>query len=77
MATANDVFSCSLCDIFLLPTEHRKVFSSSSESVLPLLKQVVVNAFGKVDKLQDVFLLGSTLCCPCHRWIKADSHCNY
>ena len=55
MASANNVFSCSLCDVFLRPSERRKVFSSSSEFVLPLLRQVVANVFGKADKLPDVF----------------------
>ena len=62
-----NVFNCSLCDVFLLPTERRKVFSSSSELVFPLLKQVVVDVFGKADKLRDVFILGLTLCHPYHR----------
>ena len=47
MATANNVLSCSLCNIIILLTEHRKVFSSSSEFVLLLLKQVVVDVFRK------------------------------
>ena len=34
-----------------------KSISSSSECVLPLSKQVVVDVFGKADKLRDVFLL--------------------
>ena len=71
MATANNAFGCSICDVILLPTERRKVFSSSSEFVLPLLKQVVVDVFGNADKLRDVFLLGSTLCRPCHRRLEA------
>ena len=52
---------------FLPPSERRKVFSSSSEFVLPLLKQLVADVFSKVDKLLDVFLLGLKLCGPCHR----------
>ena len=47
------------------------VFSSFSEFVLPLMKQVVVDVFGKADMLRDVFLLGSTLCRPCHRRLEA------
>ena len=60
------IYSFSLCDVYLRPSERRKVlnFSSSSEFILPLLKQVVVNVFGKADKLPDVFLLGSKLCDP-------------
>ena len=71
MATANNAFCCSLCGVFLLPKERRKVFSSSSEFVLPLLKQVVVDVFSKVGKLLNVFLLGSTLCRLCHRQLVA------
>ena len=41
-----------------------EVFSSSSEFVLPLFKQVVADVFAKADKLPDVFLLGSKLCGP-------------
>ena len=67
MATVNNVFSCSLCDVFLQPAEHRKVFSSSSDFVLALLKQVVANVFGKADKLRDVCLLGLKLCHSCWR----------
>ena len=55
MASANNVFNCSLCDVLLRPSECRKVFSSSSEFVLPLLKQVVADVFGKVDKLPMCF----------------------
>ena len=51
----------SLSDVFFLPSERREVFSSSSEFVLPLLKQSVAYVFGKADKLSDVFLLGSKL----------------
>ena len=57
MASTNNVLSCSLCDVFLLPSKRRKVFSSSSKFVLPLLRHVVADVFGKVDKLPDVFLL--------------------
>ena len=71
MVSANNVFSCLLCDVFLQPSEHRKVFSSSSKFVLPLLKQVVADVFGKVDKLPDVFLLGWKLCGPWHRQLEA------
>ena len=72
MVSANNVFICSLCDVFLRPSECRKVFSSSSEFVLPLLKQVVDDVFfSKVDKLRDVFLLGSKLCGPWHRRLEA------
>ena len=71
MATANNVFSCSLGGVFLLPKERRKVFNSSSEFVLPLLKQVIVDVFSKVGKLRNVFLLGSTLCRLCHRQLVA------
>ena len=71
MASANNVFSCLLCDVFLWPSECRKVFSSSSDFVLPILKQVVADVFGKADKLPDVFLLGSKLCDPWHRWLEA------
>ena len=71
MVSANNVFSCSLCDVFLQPSEHRKVFSSSSKLVLPLLKQVVADVFSKVDKLPDVFLLVSKLCGPWHRQLEA------
>ena len=67
MASANNVFSCSLCDVFLLPSER----SSSSEFVLQLLKQVVAVVFGKADKLPDVFLLGSKLSGPWHRGLEA------
>ena len=56
---------------FLRPSERRKVFSSSSEFVLPLLKQEVADVFGKVDKLPNVFLLGSKLCGPWHRRLEA------
>ena len=71
MASANNVFSCSLCDVFLRPSKCRKVFSSSCEFLLPLLKQVVADVFGKADKLRDVFLLGSKLCGPWHRRLEA------
>ena len=72
MASANNcVLSCSLCDVFLLPSERREVFSYSSEFVLPLLKQVVADVFGKADKLPDVFLLGSKLCGPRYRRLEA------
>ena len=63
------------------------MFSSSSEFVLPLLKQVIADVFGKADKLPDVFLspsidnsnmysiismvLGSKLCGPWHRRLEA------
>ena len=71
MAFANNVFSCSLYGVFLRPSERRKVFSSSSEFVLSLSKQVVADVFGKADKLLDVFLLGSKLCGPWHRRLEA------
>ena len=71
MASANNVFSCSLCNVFLRPSERREVFSSSSKFVLPLLKQVVADVFGKANKLLDVFLLGSKLCGPWHRRLEA------
>ena len=35
--------------------ERRKIFSSSSEFVRPLLKQVVADVFDKADKLRNVF----------------------
>ena len=57
--------------IFLRPSEHRKVFSSSSEFILPLSKRVVADVFGKADKLPDVFLLDSKLCGPWHRRLEA------
>ena len=69
MASANNVFSC--CDIFLRPSEHKNVFSSSGEVVLPPLKQVVADVSGKADKLPNVFLLGSKLCGPWHRRLEA------
>ena len=67
MASVNNVFSCSLCDVFLRPAKRKKVFSSSSNFVLPVLKQVVADVFSKADKLWDVFLLSSKLCRPCYR----------
>ena len=57
MASANNVFSCS----FFRHLNVGKYFISSSEFVLPLLKQVVADVFGKAYKLLDVFLLGSKL----------------
>ena len=62
MVSANNVFSCSLCNVFFRPSERRKVFRSSSD-FLALLKQVHVAAdvFGKADKLPDEFLLRSKL----------------
>ena len=48
-----------------------KYISSSSEFVLPLLKLLVADVFGKVDKMPDVFLLGSKLCGPWHRQLEA------
>ena len=47
------------------------MFSSSSEFVLPLLKQLVADVFSKADKLLGVFLLGSKLCGPWHRQLEA------
>ena len=44
----------SLRRLFSSAAECRKVFSSSSEFVLPLLKQVVADVFGKADKLRNV-----------------------
>ena len=70
MVSANNVFSCSLCNVFFRPSERRKVFRSSSD-YLALLKQVAADVFGKADKLPDVFLLGSKLCGPLHKRLEA------
>ena len=70
-ASANNVFSCSFCNVILRPAKRRKVFSSSSEFVLPLLKQVVANVFGKANKLRDMLFLGSKLCGAWRRRFKA------
>ena len=48
MATA--CINCSLCDVFF----RRQRNSSSSEFVLPLLKQMVADVFDKADKLRNV-----------------------
>ena len=45
----------------IIPTERRKVFSSSSEFGLLLLKQVVVDVFSKADKLRDVYTCFSSV----------------
>ena len=59
--------TCSLCNVSLKSTaERRKVYSSASEPVLPLLRQAVSEMYGR-DALREVFLPDSKLCRPCHR----------
>ena len=70
MVSANNVFSCSLCNVFFRPSERRKVFRFSSD-FFALLKQVAADVFGKGDKLPDEFLLRSKLCGPWHRRLEA------
>ena len=59
--------ACSLCRASLgIAAEHRKVYSPTSEPIIPLLKETVSEVYGR-DALHEVFLPNSKLCCPCHR----------
>ena len=58
---------CSLCNVSLKSAMVcRKVYSSASEPVPPLLRQAVSEMYGR-DALHEVFLPDSNLCRPCHR----------